>query len=130
MILMGSSDIYPLTDTEEEVIRLLIEIGLKTNEARLLAVFFRGVEPTSRELERIADLRQPEVSVGITGLSKRRWVSLSSLITANKGRPVKVFKLSKSIDEILNELKDSIAIGHDQQIEMIGKIREIMRKIF
>ena len=37
---MGSSDIYPLTDTEEEVIRLLIEIGLKTNEARLLAVFF------------------------------------------------------------------------------------------
>lgn len=123
---MASSEIHILTDTEEEVIRLLIEVGLKTNEARLLVVFFRGLEPTSRELERIADLRQPEVSVGITGLSKRRWVNLSSLITANKGRPVKVFKLTKTVDEILNEIKDGIAVGHDQQIEMLRKIREII----
>ncbi len=83
---MGSSAIPYLTDAEEEVIRLLVEVGLKTNEARVLVVFFRGLKPTSRELERITDLRQPEVSVGITLLSKRRWVCVSSLITANKGR--------------------------------------------
>jgi predicted transcriptional regulator len=125
---MGSSEIQPITDTEEEVIRLLIEVGLKTNEARILVVFFRGAEPTSRDLERMADLRQPEVSVGITGLSKRKWVGLSSLITVNKGRPVKVFKMTKSIDEILNEMKEGVAAGHDQQLEMIRKIREIISK--
>lgn len=72
-----------LTDTEEEVIRLLVEIGLKTNEARILVVFFRGFKPTSRDLERITDLRQPEVSIAITLLSKRNWVCVSSLITAS-----------------------------------------------
>ena len=123
---MGHSTIPTLTDAEEEVIRLLVEVGLKTNEARLLVVFFRGLTPTSRELERITDLRQPEVSVGITGLSKRRWVCVSSLITANKGRPVKIFKLSGTIDDILDEIKDGISAGHDQEMIMLKRIREII----
>ena len=124
---MGSSAIPELTECEEEVIRLLVEIGLKTNEARILVVFFRGSELTSRELERIADLRQPEVSVAITGLSKRKWVFVSNLITENKGRPVKLFKLAEPIDEILDELRENISEGHDQQMVMLGRIREIIR---
>jgi predicted transcriptional regulator len=124
---MGSSSISYLTETEEEVINLLVEVGLKTNEARLLAVFFRGLNPTSRDLERITDLRQPEVSVGITGLSKRKWVSVSSLITASKGRPVKIYHLSKSIDDILDEIRDGISTGHDEQVIMLIRIREIIK---
>ena len=90
-------------------------------------VFFRGSELTSRDLERIADLRQPEVSVAITGLSKKNWVCVSSLITENKGRPVKLFKLAEEIDDILDELRESICEGHDQQMVMLGRIREIVR---
>lgn len=123
---MGSSIIPELTETEEEVIHLLVEVGLKLNEARILVVFFRGTDLTSRELERIADLRQPEVSVAITQLSKRKWVMVGSLITENKGRPVKVFTLAEPIDEILNELRDGICAGHDQQIVMLTRIREII----
>jgi predicted transcriptional regulator len=124
---MGSSAIPELTECEEEVISLLVEIGLKTNEARILVVFFRGSEQTSRELERIADLRQPEVSVAITGLSKRNWVCVSSLITENKGRPVKLFRLGRTIDDILDELRDSICAGHDKQMALLGRVREIIR---
>ena len=125
---MGSSFIPELTDTENEVIRLLVEVGLKLNEARILVVFFRGAELTSREIERIADLRQPEVSVAITGLTKRKWVIVASLITANKGRPVKVFSLAEPVDAILDELRDGICEGHDQQMIMLSRIREIIRK--
>jgi predicted transcriptional regulator len=123
---MGSSTIQELTDTEGEIIRLLVEVGLKTNEARVLVVFFRGKEMTSRDIERIADLRQPEVSVAITCLSKRRWVYVSNLITENKGRPVKLFDLKESVDEILDELRDGICAGHEQQMVLLGKIREIL----
>lgn len=123
---MGSSAIAYITDTEEEVIRLLVEIGMKSHEARLLAVFFRGIEPTSRELERITNLRQPEVSIAITGLSKRKWVCVSSLINANKGRPVKIFSLTGTIDSILDEIRGGISSGHDQQVDMLRRIREII----
>lgn len=124
---MGTSSIPILTDTEEEVIRLLIEVGLKTNEARLLVVFFRGLQPTSRDLERITDLRQPEVSVGVTSLTKRKWVFVSDLISANKGRPVKIFSLSKTIDDILDEIREGLSSGHDQQVALLQRIREIIR---
>ena len=124
---MGPSSIPSLTDAEEEVIPLLVEVGLKTNEARLLIVFFRGLEPTSRELERITDLRQPEVSIGITCLTKRKWVCVSNLITVNKGRPVKIFSLSKTIDDILDEIREGISSGHDQQVLKLQRIREIIR---
>ncbi len=124
---MGSSTIQELTETENEVIRLLVEVGLKKNEACILVVFFRGARQKSRELERITDLRQPEVSVAITCLSKRKWVQVSDLITENKGRPVKLFILSRSIDEILDELRDGFCIGHDQQMLMLGRIREIIK---
>ncbi|MDD1727772.1 MAG: hypothetical protein LUQ50_01725 [Methanospirillum sp.] len=126
--MMETSGIPSLTETEEEVIHLLVEVGLKINEARLLVVFFRGLEPTSRELERITDLRQPEVSIGITCLSKRQWVGVSSLITAKKGRPVKVFSLVKPVDNILDEIRDSIVTGYDQQVILLQRIREIIRK--
>ena len=125
---MGSSAIAYLNDTEEEVIRLLVEIGMKAHEARLLAVFFRGIEPTSRDLERITNLRQPEVSIAITSLSKRKWVCVSSLINANKGRPVKIFKLAGAIDDILDEMKGGIVSGHNQQILLLTKIREILHR--
>ncbi len=125
---MGSSAIAYLTDTEEEVIRLLVEIGMKAHEARLLAVFFRGIEPTSRDLERITNLRQPEVSIAITSLSKRKWVCVSSLINANKGRPVKIFKLTGAIDDILDEMKGGIVSGHNQQILLLTKIKEILHR--
>jgi predicted transcriptional regulator len=125
---MGSFFIQELTETENEVIRLLVEVGLKMNEARILVVFFRGPDLTSRELERIADLRQPEVSVAITSLTKKKWIIVSSLITENKGRPVKVFALSEPVDAILDELRDGICEGHDQQMLMLSRIREIIRK--
>jgi len=125
---MGSSFIHELTETENEVVRLLADVGLKMNEARILVVFFRRKEQTSRELERIADLRQPEVSVAITSLTKKKWVVVASLITENKGRPVKVFSLAQSVDTILDELRDGICVGHDQQMLMLSRIREIINK--
>ena len=124
---MGSSPIPYLIEAEEEVVRLLVEIGLKKNEARILVVFFRGLEPTSREIERITDLRQPDVSIAISELSKHKWVGISSLISANKGRPVKVFVLTKTIDNILDELSERITIGYDQQMLMLKRIREIIQ---
>lgn len=124
---MVSAAIPYLTDSEGEVIRLLVEVGLKNHEARLLVVFFRGLQPTSRELERIADLRQPEVSIAVSSLSKRGWVYVSDLNTANKGRPIKIFALTKSIDNILDDIKEGISAGHGQQVLMLQRIRDIIR---
>jgi len=124
---MRSSIIPTLTEIEEEIISLLIDVGLKKDEARLLMVFFRGLEQTSRDLERICELRQPEVSNAIMSLTKRNWIFISCLNTGHVGRPENIYALKKTPDAILDEIKDGISAGHEQQVMMIRKIIEIIR---
>jgi predicted transcriptional regulator len=83
---------------------------------------------TSRELERISDLRQPEVSIAINQLIKRKWVYVTSHITEKKGRPVKVYSLQRSIDEILDEIKGDIEGDYRRKIEVIERVRVLVRE--
>ena len=59
---------------EEEIAGLSWDIGLKKNAARVLVLMIRDVDMTSREIEKICDLRQPEVSIALSDLMKRKWV--------------------------------------------------------
>jgi len=116
-----------LTRKEEEVIQILGEIGLKKNEARVLVIFMRGGELTSREIERYTDLRQPEVSIAITALTKRNWICTSNLITENKGRPVKLFTLAQPVDKILFEIKSDILGDFSKQIAYVDKVSTLVQ---
>ena len=61
---MRQEKIQYFTEKEEEFVNLLIEIGMKKIVAKVL-VFFAGTpEATSRDIERGADMRQPEVRYG------------------------------------------------------------------
>ena len=125
---MRTANVMFFTEKEEEFANLLIELGTRRNVAKVLVFLANIPEATSRAIERGTDLRQPEVSIAITCLSKRKWVCISSLITVNRGRPVKIFALTGTIDSILDEIKEGISEGHDQHVIMLGRIREIVRK--
>ena len=116
-----------LTSKEEEIIQILGEIGLKKNEARVLVIFMRGGELTSREIERYTDLRQPEVSIAITALTKRNWICTSNLITENKGRPVKLFTLAQPVDKIMFEIKSDILGDFSKQIAYVDKVNSLVQ---
>src|SRR5690606_27847648 len=60
---------------------------------------------TQREIERIADLRQPEVSVALNELRKNGFVEYHSAIPSPKGRPVIIYTLKKPISEIIMDIK-------------------------
>ena len=81
---MGPDTVVHLSDTDIEIIDILSDVGLKSGEARVLVVLFKGYDLTSREVERISDLRQPEVSIAINQLIKRSWVYVTSHITEKK----------------------------------------------
>ena len=116
-----------LSKGEEEVADLFWDIGLKKNTARVLVLMIRGDELTSREMERVCDLRQPEVSIALTDLQKRKWIRVVRHIMENKGRPVKIFQLIHSLDDILDELKNAIVGDYEEKVKEIEKVRELLR---
>jgi predicted transcriptional regulator len=123
---MGGDNILHFSTEDEEIADLFWSIGLKRNSALVLTLMIKDVDFTSRDIERMIDLRQPEVSIAITDLMKRGWVHTVLQITQNKGRPIKVYHVSRSLDEILDELKESIIETYEQKCEEIEQVRRLM----
>lgn len=125
---MGPDTKLHLSDTDIQIIDILSDVGLKSGEARVLVVLFKGYDLTSREVERISDLRQPEVSIAINQLIKRKWVFVTNHITEKKGRPVKVYSLLRAIDDILDEIKGDIEGDYRKKIEVIERVRVMVKE--
>jgi len=113
---------------DEEIAELFKDIGIKRNAARVLVLMFRDSDLTSRDMERICDLRQPEVSIALTYLIKRKWVKKVNQYSENKGRPVLIYHLGRSIDDILEELKNEIVGDYDEKIKEIEKVKELLKE--
>lgn len=120
----GEYSQYNLVD--EQLVSILQEIGMKKNDARVLGLMFQGYERTPHQIERETDLRQPEVSLALSYLTKQHWVQVVRHLTENKGRPVKVFQLAESVDEILDRMKDEFFSDYSKKIDSIERIRELV----
>lgn len=123
---MGGDYDQHFSNRDEEIVDLFWSIGLKRNSALVLTLMIKDKDFTSREIERIIDLRQPEVSIALSDLIKRDWVHIVLQITQNKGRPIKVYHIAKTLDEILDELKESLIGTYKQKFDQIEKVRNFL----
>ncbi len=116
------------TPRDEELSDILARAGLKRNFARVLVYLFKGTELTSRDIERGTDLRQPEVSIAINYLLKQGWARVTNLLTENKGRPVKLYRLGADIDHILNGIETEKKEEFREQIDLIEQARKMIKE--
>jgi len=126
--MVGDNTSLQLSDGEEEIAEIFNDIGVKRNASRVLVLMIRGFDLTSREIERVCDIRQPEVSIALTDLETRKWVKKVGQKSENKGRPVLIYHLVKSVDDILDELKKVIVGDYDKKLHEIEKVRELLKE--
>ena len=112
---------------EEEIAELFWDIGLRKNTARVLVLMLWKIDLSARDMERICDLRQSEVSVALTDLIKKKWIKVVRLITEKKGRPIKIYRRARNPEKILDELRGMIKGDYDRKSEEIEKVREIIK---
>ena len=77
-----------LTEKDEKIINLLTEAGLNKNIARVIVYLSKTEEAISRDIERSANLRQPEVSLAMKELKELGWVKERELKKKGKGRRI------------------------------------------
>ena len=110
---MLTKTIQLFTEKEEEFVNLLIEIGMRRTVAKVLVFLANVDEATSRDIERVTDLRQPEVSIAMNYMFERDWLKNRESKAMSKGRPVKIYSLSKPVDKIF----DSIEREKNQEVK-------------
>lgn len=103
---MDTHKITYFTDRQEAFVNLLIRCGTRKNAANVLVFLANTPEATSRAIEQGCDLRQPEVSIATKYLIGKGWVSNEEMKGDYQGRPAKIFRLSKSLSEIIKKIEE------------------------
>ncbi|HEX9908859.1 MAG TPA: ArsR family transcriptional regulator [Thermoplasmata archaeon] len=104
-----------LTKKDETLVELLMRTGLSKNIAKTLVFLRKKEETTSVEIESATSLRQPEVSIAMQELRRRKWVSKRDIKKEGKGRPVHSNKLATPFEKIV----EIIETEERKRIEMI-----------
>ena len=116
---------YQKTELEEknhEMIELLKKLNIPRPVALTLVCLssIDKTEITSREIERITGLRQPEVSIAMRHLRKNNWIEIrEEKKDSGKGRPIKLYKLIVSLDKIISNI----------ELEVISKNTDLLKNI-
>ena len=121
---MKSRNVMYFTPREEEFAALLVRIGLKKNVAKVLVYLAHTPEATSRDIERGTDLRQPEVSIAMATMMEQHWVENRETKAENKGRPVKIYRLSQPIAEIMDAIEKEKRAEATNQLNLIQQLRD------
>ncbi len=90
---------------DEILVDMLMNTGMPKNVAKTLAFLRKKEETTSVEIEISTALRQPEVSIAMQELRRRKWVTKRDIKKEGKGRPVHAYKLSIPFDKIVEALE-------------------------
>lgn len=125
---MGDDISLQFSKGDEEIAEIFGDIGLKRNTSRVLVLMLKDADVTSRDVERICDLRQPEVSIALKDLIVRNWVKDIRYDREGRGRPTVIYHLITSLDKILDQLKRIIVGDYEKKLQEIEQIREMLRE--
>jgi predicted transcriptional regulator len=124
--IMRESTVKILDDKDMEFVETLRSLGVPRNVATLITFLANVDEASSREIEMGSDLRQPEVSIAMRSLRDNSWIEEKEIKREGKGRPMKVYSLHSSIDEIIKHFEEEKLHESAQAMESIQKLKQLI----
>ena len=123
---MRESTVKILDDKDMEFVETLRSLGVPRNVATLITFLANVDEASSREIEMGSDLRQPEVSIAMRTLRDNSWIEEREIKREGKGRPMKVYSLRASIDEIIKHFEEEKLHESAQAMESIQRLKQLI----
>jgi predicted transcriptional regulator len=90
--------------TDEEIVKLLVDMGVSKKTAKTLTFLSHVEECISRNIEDNTDLRQPEVSTALKELRGRGWIEKEDIRKEGKGRPIHSYRMVVPFDSAIKML--------------------------
>ena len=109
-----------------EFVQGLESLGMNRNVAGLITYLKEVKEGSSRDIETATGLRQPEVSIAMRTLRQNNWVNERDVKTEGKGRPMKIYKLSVGIEEIIKHYEE---VKNNESAQAMGSIQRLREMI-
>ena len=110
---------------KSEYIDAFITLGLRPHEAKVLAYLLEHNHGHSRDMERLMDLRQPEVCSALSSLQKMGWVKKKGEERSTQGRPMLNYMLAKKPVVILSALTENA----QKEIKRYETIKQKLKEV-
>jgi predicted transcriptional regulator len=123
---MMESTVKILDDKDMEFVDTLRSLGVPRNVATLITFLANVDEASSREIEMGSDLRQPEVSIAMRTMRDNNWIEEREIKREGKGRPMKVYSLRASLDQIIKHFEEEKLNESVQAMESIQRLKEMI----
>jgi predicted transcriptional regulator len=124
--IMRESTVKILDDKDMEFVETLRSLGVPRNVATLITFLANVEEASSREIEMGSDLRQPEVSIAMRTLRENNWIEEKETKREGKGRPMKVYALRATIDDIIKHFEEEKLHESAQAMESIQRLKQLI----
>jgi predicted transcriptional regulator len=124
--IMRESTVKILDDKDMEFVETLRSLGVPRNVATLITFLANVDEASSREIEMGSDLRQPEVSIAMRTLRENNWIEEKEIKREGKGRPMKVYALHATIDDIIKHFEEEKLHESAQAMESIHRLKQLI----
>jgi predicted transcriptional regulator len=125
---MKALQIKQFDEKDEEIAEALISLGMNKNVALALTYLQNMNAATSTDLERGANLRQPEVSIAIKQLKEQDWITEREEKKIGKGRPTKVYSLKVGFNDIVNQLEKQQKKALNEAKANVERLKELGNK--
>ncbi len=103
----------------------LENLGMKRTVACVITFLKDQNERFFREIETATRLRQPEISRAMQILRKNGWLTEHYIKGNGKGRPLKIYALQATIDEIINYYEAEKSRESTMATEAIQRLKEL-----
>jgi predicted transcriptional regulator len=122
---MRTKNVIYFSKADWDLVSLLAKTGIALNQAKILVFLDRNGEATSRDIERGADLRQPEVNITGRKFQERGWVAINERKTEGRpGRSPQYYRLAKSLRLISDDIEKEKKEEARKEIAVMKKMRE------
>ena len=124
--IMKTEQVSYFTEKEVQTAELLASLGVPKNQAIVLVYLSQQSAATSRAIERGTDLRQPEVSVAMSGLIEKGWVAFTESKSESKGRPIKVYKMKVEWGEVVAAVGKEVKKRHASETAALKRLEDVV----
>jgi len=124
-VYMKALNMKQLDEKDEEIADILMALGMSRNVAMALSYLQNTNAATSVDLERVARLRQPEVSIAMRQLKERNWISEKEEKKPGKGRPYKIYTLKVGFNDIVAQLEKQQKKAFDEAKSNVDRLKEL-----
>ncbi len=124
---MKQRNSYVLDEKDNKAVQIFTELGMPKNLAKTLVYICQVDECRSADVEQVADIRQPEVTVAMQELRRRGWIKKRDLKKKGKGRPVHIYKISTDITKILKSVEQEKLKEYENVKKDLSELKNIIK---